>query len=149
MTCLLSYQWLWKSFDWSVHVILTLTCYCSLLCITHGTCEQTHSVVHQPNLVTDMLGAVSSPAYFLSCFSHGYFVHDLMEMLFNLKYKGSGELVFHHLFVSDVIKIYWWLTGYNTCLEKYFPMYASHVFEPDILLLLPVFLFSLLVSDES
>lgn len=64
-----------------------------------------YSIVLQPDLVTDMLGAVSTPAYFLNCFSHGYFIHDLIEMLLNLGYKGSLELVFHHFFVSDVFLI--------------------------------------------
>lgn len=58
-------------------------------------------VVNHPSLLTDMIGTSSQTAYLLASFSHGYFLYDLVEMILNLEYKGTGELVFHHLFVSS------------------------------------------------
>lgn len=47
----------------------------------------------------------SRSAYFLASFSHGYFVYDLLEMVRKIRYRGSIELVLHHVLVITCMSV--------------------------------------------
>lgn len=101
------------------------------------------SFYDEPQLAKDMINTESKPAYLLACFSNGYFVYDLIEMIIKFGYKasvaqqratkaliykmicatlvtdvlrlyscdnqGAGELIGHHLLVSNSTFIIFYL----------------------------------------
>jgi hypothetical protein len=52
-----------------------------------------------------MIVATSRSAYFLASFSHGYFMYDLFEMVRKIRYRGSLELILHHVLVITCMSV--------------------------------------------
>ncbi|XP_072557390.1 TLC domain-containing protein 2 [Paramormyrops kingsleyae] len=52
-----------------------------------------------PEMAEDLIDTHSGSSRALVCVSIGYFIHDLLDMIFNQKISQSWELVFHHLVV--------------------------------------------------
>lgn len=50
-------------------------------------------------LLIDVIDTYTDYGYLLTSFSFGYFIYDTIEMLTHLDYKGTHELVFHHILV--------------------------------------------------
>lgn len=81
------YYWRYRNFLISfVHA--SLTGFGSLLC-----------TVTMPILLLDVLDTYNEFGYLLTSFSFGYFIYDTMEMLTHSSYKGTRELVFHHILI--------------------------------------------------
>lgn len=81
------YYWRYRNFLISfIHA--SLTGFGSLVC----------TMAH-PILLFDVLNSYNEFGYLLTSFSFGYFIYDTIEMLTHSSYKGTRELVFHHILI--------------------------------------------------
>ncbi|RWS29557.1 TLC domain-containing protein 2-like protein, partial [Leptotrombidium deliense] len=62
------------------------------------------SFYEEPQLKDDMLTAFTKSAYLLVCFSEGYFIYDMLEMM-KFGCKGSYEIIAHHIMIVSCFTI--------------------------------------------
>ncbi|KAJ6216324.1 hypothetical protein RDWZM_007481 [Blomia tropicalis] len=56
-------------------------------------------VINTPTLLFDVLDTYNEFGYWLTSFSFGYFLYDTVEMITHAEYKGTTELVIHHILI--------------------------------------------------
>ncbi|XP_054155427.1 TLC domain-containing protein 2-like [Oppia nitens] len=94
-------RWKWRNFFISfVHSMVTGIG--SLMC-----------ALYMPSLLVDVIDCYLEGAYILTSISLGYFVYDLIEMITHLQYKGTKELLVHHILIISCFLLT--VTQYKYC----------------------------------
>ncbi|CAG2170811.1 unnamed protein product, partial [Oppiella nova] len=86
-------RWKWRNFLISF-IHSNITGFGSLFCC-----------IYQPSLLVEVIDSYLEAAYILTSISHGYFIYDLIEMLTHMTYKGSKELVVHHILIISCFSL--------------------------------------------
>ena len=103
------YLWRYRNFLISFcHAFLTgvgsLLWYVKFLTLSYTLtkcfCIFLYSVINTPTLLFDVLDTYNEFGYWLTSFSFGYFLYDTVEMITHAEYKGTTELVIHHILVN-------------------------------------------------
>lgn len=58
-----------------------------------------YCVIQKPILLIDVIDTYTEFGYVLTSFSFGYFLYDTLEMFTHTDYKGTLELIFHHVLI--------------------------------------------------